>query len=298
MWGDLAHDDALRRVIAVSVKWPMLRPCQFDEEELFDLARHGPRTYAAVLDTMLSVYATRHGKPRWSEKTPLQEPGMIWHLFPDAKVVHIVRDPRECIASNLKLPWVEGTAVSLARWWHSFTLASIFAGANKGCTQYLRIRYEDLARDPHTALKLVCSFLDEPFEPEMVSDQTRRRGDIPDASKEWIGAAQRNVEPKQETWRTALTGVQRARVNDIVRPLLPGLGYQLPRRRTVLVGAACNLTTQPLERMKVRRRRNWAKHATPEQRLARELETRLRKKQLIDQALASNSVQPEAAAAR
>src|SRR4051812_2750079 len=185
-WGDLTDDAALRRVIEATIRHPMLQEIGFDVDALFERAKGTSRSYADVLDTVLRDYADRERKPRWSEKTPLQQPGVIWHHFPDALVIHIVRDPRETIASNLRLPWQTQGAAFVARWWHRFTVDSIYAGGERGSAQYLRIRYEDLTSHPNETMRLVCAFIDEPFEPGMVTDTGRRRREFPDAAREFL----------------------------------------------------------------------------------------------------------------
>jgi Sulfotransferase family len=96
-FGDLADDDNLRRALGEALNPPVdiLTECGFDEDALFERARSGERTYAGLFAAMLEDYTERNGKQRWAEKTPSQRPDDIYNLFPDALVVHIVRDPRD-----------------------------------------------------------------------------------------------------------------------------------------------------------------------------------------------------------
>ena len=45
--------------------------------------------------------ARKEGKPRWAEKTPgnIAHIDRIWKAWPDAQIVHIIRDPRDIFAS-------------------------------------------------------------------------------------------------------------------------------------------------------------------------------------------------------
>jgi hypothetical protein len=293
-WGELGDDAALRRVLAATIKHPMLNDAGFTVDALYDRMAGTPRRYADVLDAVLCDYAGREGKPRWSEKTPLQQPGVIWHHFPDALIIHIVRDPRETIASNLRLPWETESAAFLARWWFRFTLDTIYKGAERGSAQYLRIRYEDLCRDPYETMRLVCAFVDEPFEPEMVGDTARRRRDFPEASRAYLHGVTQQVEVRPATWRSALSRSDRVRIAQIVSPLLPGLGYELPRRSTLLTGAAINTALQPLDQLARWRERRRISKASPEQRMEAIRAVRLAKKRQIEEQIGNSASESQA----
>src|SRR5437879_13590586 len=85
-----------------------------------------------LLDVVMTDFAERHGKARWCEKTPTQPAEWVYWLFPDAQVVHIVRDPRNVVASSLETPWVRRSAGAVSREWRNFTLANIREGLRVG----------------------------------------------------------------------------------------------------------------------------------------------------------------------
>ncbi len=183
--GDLNDDANLRRVLhdALNPTVPLLVGCGFDEAMLFERACARPRTFAAVLDLVMSDFAERHGgKARWSEKTPNQSIGAVRFLFPEAQVVHIVRDPRDVIASARETPWEDRHVVRLAETWRHFTLGNIAAGRVAGPSRFFQLRYEDLTGDPEAAMRLVCAFLGEGFVPEMIEAPARRSFTIAQAA--------------------------------------------------------------------------------------------------------------------
>lgn len=83
-------------------------------------------------------------------------------LWPDAKFVHMVRDPRDIAISNMKLGWsghyyaAGDTWVEAETAWDELTL-SLPAG------QCYDLRYEDLITEPVTELKTLAAFLDIPY---------------------------------------------------------------------------------------------------------------------------------------
>lgn len=100
----------------------------------------------------------------WVEKTPGNEfqVDRILHYFPQAKFLHIVRDPRENMASVKKLyvsrnwDWnAGGTARKIAE---SCRLAEKYS-RNLGKDRYRFLRYEDLTANPAEVMGEVGDFL-------------------------------------------------------------------------------------------------------------------------------------------
>lgn len=131
----------------------------------------GPRTYARLFGLFLEQYAHRQCKPRWGEQTGLVErfADEIFDAFPTARIVHMVRDPRDRYAASLEL-WPDGrgrAGGAAARWLLSTRLAE--RHQRRYPDRYLVVRYEDLVVDPRATLETVCDFLGEDFDAEMLS---------------------------------------------------------------------------------------------------------------------------------
>jgi len=249
-FGDLADDANLRRALseALNPPVPLLAECGFDEDLLFERARTGPRTYAALLDTLMSDFAERHGKARWCEKTPTQPATWVFDLFPEAQVVHIVRDPRDVVASSLDVPWTGMATRRIAAAWRRFTLDNVRVGLEVGPARFLQIRYEDLARDFESTLSLVCAFLDEGLTTEMLTEPERRLPTIASAAAPWHGTVlEERSPPVLGSYRARLRADRRARVAAAIGGVIPALGYPAPRRSTVVAGHALNLLAWPAE---------------------------------------------------
>jgi hypothetical protein len=268
-WGDLADDAVFRRVITETVQPPIpwLERCGFEPDRIFERAREGPRTYAAVLDAVLSDFAEREGKARWSEKTPRQQPGPIWRHFPTAQVVHVVRDPRPTVASTMAKLGAFSDAVTAARAWKQFTTLASLAGARRGPSQYLRIRYEDLSREPEPVLRLVFTFLGEDFDPGVVTDLSRRRTAVPEGTGALLEPVLAPISaPDDSSWRTVLSRWQRARVGAVVADSCPPLGYEAPQQSAVYAGRVLNVLHAPADMARARRHRRSFAAMTPEMR--------------------------------
>src|SRR4051812_12229565 len=106
-FGDL-HDPARRRDLA---RW-MISTRQFgdlglDEQRVIDAVVGAPPTLGSAVGTVFRLYAQRFGKPRWGDKRPayLRSLPALLRMFPDAQIVNIMRDGRDCVASLNEAPW-------------------------------------------------------------------------------------------------------------------------------------------------------------------------------------------------
>lgn len=247
-WGDLTNEGALRRILEDVFDRPTLREAGFTVESVFDKARDAPRTYAGLFGAIMADFADRNGKPRWCEKTPLQPPWWLWEQFPTAQLVHIVRDPRDSIASHEALPWETPGPAALARKWRSFTAQAMHDGEQRGPSAYLRIKYEELAADPSVWLAAVFAFLGEDFDPGVLDDPERRRATVMPVASRWLGKVLEPIKaPREGAWRENLSRLAQIRVAPVLAPLLPQFGYAPSPTAQVLGGRIVNALAAPVE---------------------------------------------------
>ena len=66
-----------------------------------------PPTIGSLLGAVLEAYARRFGRQRWGDKRPnyIKSLDDVLALFPDAQIVHMIRDGRDCVASLKRMPW-------------------------------------------------------------------------------------------------------------------------------------------------------------------------------------------------
>jgi hypothetical protein len=133
--------------------------------------QHQPPSVSAILAAVTEQFMQRAGKHRWVEKTPnhLLHLDRIRCVYPDAKIIRIVRDPRDTALSILKAPWpwAPRTLVSALSMWRFMddVSDSFFTNDANAYT----IKYEELVADPILTLTRVCDFLGEMFEEPMLA---------------------------------------------------------------------------------------------------------------------------------
>jgi hypothetical protein len=253
-WGDLHDDERAAAVVHELLDAPlgMLDHAGFDEDRVLAAYLTTDRSYAALLTTLMTDFAQRQGKQRWSEKTPYQRPARIWSLLPEAQILHIVRDPRDVAASE------SGTFHRMPAWRSAercerFTARAMEDGANHAAADYLRIRYEDLAADPVSVMRAVCEFLGEEFSPQLVTGARESTTAIAGDKTPWQSEASQPIRPARSAWAD-LPLRQRALVAAAVNDALPSIGYAPAPPRLVRIGRLLGPTTWPAKWSEKRRR--------------------------------------------
>ena len=113
----------------------------------------------------------------WVEKTPLNEysADVIFELWPEARMLHIVRDPRDNFSSyERKHP--DWTPQHFARKWRRSTRAGIEHSQRFGIDRYLMINYEHLVSRNSEVINQICAFLEIEFEDILLQPTKVGRG--------------------------------------------------------------------------------------------------------------------------
>jgi hypothetical protein len=105
-------------------------------------------------------------------------------MFPAARFIHVVRDPRAVALSWAKTNWGPNTFWHVARVW-SYHVGIAMADMERlEPSRRLTIRFEDVVREPEHTLRDVCKFLDLDWEPEMLKAQKRGKVELPSRQDE------------------------------------------------------------------------------------------------------------------
>jgi hypothetical protein len=234
-FGDLAEDHNLERCLSVMLADPAVGQLEPDPERIRRELHAGAPSYARLFGLFHRHHAQRRGKRRWGDQLGhaerFAEP--ILSAFPDARIVHMVRDPRTVAAVDGALRRGR-LGRETALWLESARLA--LRNVARCPDRYTVVRYEDLARDPHETIGQVCAFLGEECLPEMTRAASSLRFD---------DAASTEAPRSERASRSA-----RAFIDEYAGPELDALGYEhgLPRRsRLERVGFL--VTDWPLNRL-------------------------------------------------
>ena len=163
----LGKREELAQFVAALEDWKEIDLSQV--EYLRRLKEMETLTPRGVMDALYGMFMERADKPRCGDKTNaniymLQAIAAMW---PDARVIHTIRDGRDVVASQLAMPTFGRLGLkNLALEWKKRVA---FAREHRGALRhYLEVRYEDLVCDFEPQLRTVCGFIGEDFEPDML----------------------------------------------------------------------------------------------------------------------------------
>ena len=137
----------------VSFAWMKFSPKQVERHVPRDLSRHAP---CKAIDALMRLKASQYGKTRHGDKMP----GYGWRLgriladFPDARIIHVVRDPIATVTSLKRMPWAPRSIVL-----NSLMLAGHQARMETHRDRILEIRLEDLLESPEPVMRRSLEFV-------------------------------------------------------------------------------------------------------------------------------------------
>lgn len=128
-----------------------------------------------LFDAILRLRMEKRGKRRMGEKTPSHfwfiDTLMQW--YPHAKIVFMMRDPRDAHASFKKSRSAQGNkkvdraAIGRALYWNQGAKALV-DGLRQYPGQVFKVEFEQLVQEPGMVVRSVCDFLGESYDDRMI----------------------------------------------------------------------------------------------------------------------------------
>ncbi len=148
-WPDMNMSDAELRKRAATFDKPRLRE---------------------FVEIIYQHHVTRENKRRWGDKTPpyIHIVPELSNLYPEAKFIHLIRDGRDVAKSFFDLKW-QGPRLykNTTEWKESIDCIDRYAGGSLR-SRLLEVRYEELVIQTERTTRVICNFLEESFEPQML----------------------------------------------------------------------------------------------------------------------------------
>ena len=170
-YGNLANPENLDRLLTAWKTYRRVWVLHPDQEAIREEFYKGETSYTRLFALLWGQFASRIGKPRWGDKSLNTEryAGVIFRAYPGARILHIVRDPRDRFASALKR-WkvIRGGVGSGAGMWLD-SVRTGYRNLRKYPNQYRFVRYESLAAQPEQTMREICDFIGEIYDPEMLT---------------------------------------------------------------------------------------------------------------------------------
>ena len=222
---------------AYNLEW-LARSYELPLTELVAMRDAAP-SQAAFIDAFAARVRHAAGKARWAEKTPQNIRNLEWirARFPQASIIHIIRDGRDVVCSMRQHPdwrWVAGQWQKVlvprsVEWYARRWSADVAAGiAWRDDPRYVEVRYEDLVADPQAVLRAICDGIGAGHDADWLAG-------IGQAEPSDADDGEQTKRPDYEgavsavsvgRWRTDLSTDEQAEVERLCGPQLRELGYE------------------------------------------------------------------------
>jgi hypothetical protein len=226
-YGDIAQDGPRRKLVRdiLRLKRVHIYPwdVQIDAERVVRESTDLLSITAAIYDQHLEASE----KHRWGNKSTF----MVHHvaaaikLDPEARFIWLVRDPRDVAASSRRSvfspchPWLT------ARLWAS-QQAEALRQEQAFPDAVLRVHYEDLTQRAEPTIRSICSFLDEDFQPGLMSHhQTPAAQKGAALSESWKNTGGPILKTNSGKYRAELGTHEIALVESAAGQMMQELGY-------------------------------------------------------------------------
>lgn len=263
-YGDLEMERPWRRLVDDICQLPEFAGMGLDPEDYRERARAGSHRIERLFLLLLERFAALRGKQWIGEKTPnhLLYMRTLEKWYPQARFLHIVRDPRAVARSWQGLPWSNGSLVADADVWRKY-LTAARERPPRNPERILTLRYESLVSDPEAQLSAVCDFIGIPFEPAMLEFHAVGREQIDARREPWKESTLRPIDEQGLLrWQTDLSTAEIAAIEAATWPEIVRAGYRptcsLPRLLPGRIAAAGRRRLKELRRSWRRRRRSLA----------------------------------------
>ena len=226
-------------------RWNDFGLAEDELRERFDAIK--PFNTTDALRAFYQLYASKHGKPRWGDKTPdyIRKMKKIQKSLPEARFIHVIRDGRDAgLSQNARIAKRGKDPVparEMARRWRKRIIKSRIDAEE--VEHYIEVRYEDLIADTEGVLRRVCEHVELDYDPAMLRYHERaeerlqemagalpaKKGRPERAAGERVAAHAMTTKPpdpeRLQVWKTEMTEAENAEFEEAAGYLLDELGY-------------------------------------------------------------------------
>ena len=187
----------------------------------------GSQTIEQAIELIHELYTRSHGKSFWGQKTPrfVRHTELLHAHFPQARFVHLIRDPRAVVNSLIRSDVHRSNAYHGSHRWRREVdkgLAFTELHSDRATT----VHYEDMVQDPETSLRTILQFLGLPFHQEILHHQEQETQEYSSFYSNIHSQLNRSVSTEfVDKWKNQLTTTEIEAVEAICGKLMTRLGY-------------------------------------------------------------------------
>ncbi len=179
-------------------------------------------SFEELVNSFLIQERERSGKPKIGASIHFNYDNIL-KVWPKAKLIHMVRDPRDVASSCIQMGWAGNVWCAIDKWVHSETEWDNMS-ASIPEDQLLELKFEDLVQDVEGNLTKICEFIGLDYSADML----RFHEDTTYSP----------IDPKiAQKWPKKLTEDEVRLIESKVGPLLEKKGYEPSGHPPLQVGA-------------------------------------------------------------
>lgn len=191
--------------------------------------------FKGVADALLRSWAEKQGKSHWGEKTPghIDYVDAIISHFPNAHLIHIVRDPRDVCLSVIRARFGPKNPYAAAIEWREYLRKIEQVQFQHPDRKMALVRYDDLLIDPESTLKALCGQIGLDFSSRMVDFHLDRHPYNTDSAN-LANLRRPIISGNREKWRKEFSIDDIAVIEAVVGAAMGTYGYStfaLPPRK-------------------------------------------------------------------
>jgi Sulfotransferase family len=245
-FGSLARLENRRALMDHWLKSKLFYRSGLTREEIEPKILEECHSAADFLRILMEAIACKQGVERWAESTPLHllYLPLIKKLFPDALIIHIIRDGRDVTVSlNRKgwikpLPWDQNRRLLAPAIFWRWTVGKGRKYGRSMAGDYIEVHYEDVVQKPRETLARLGAFIDHDLDYDRI--QQNAQGTLRNPNSSFRGDGWEKESNPIERWKALLSAAEIAQVESLIGDLLRETGYKLAsteaqRRRTFSV---------------------------------------------------------------
>lgn len=238
LYADLNHDPNFEFLLTDIISSKRYKGRKLSTIVNLDLINRIPqRNLASILEVLYDQYKKINNAKVWGDKTPyfLYRIPMLIDLFPNCRIIHIIRDPRAALLSQQK-NFAEYNVIKYARMWVNGMASFEKAKMVLEDAQYFEIKYEDLVSNPVSSLQNICDFLSISYESSMLKYYKNTNMDVNHAKSELF---QKSITDAHiNIWQQELKKSEIQKIEAETFRYLKKFGYQ------VLYNKTCNRNSE------------------------------------------------------
>jgi hypothetical protein len=232
-FGDLAKLENRRTLLDHWLKSKLFYRSGLTRQEIEPKILKDCHNAGDFLRILMETIAQKQGVERWAESTPLHllYLPLIKKLFPNALIIHIIRDGRDVTVSLNRIGWIKPLPWDKSR---RLLAPAIFwrwivaKGRKYGRSMpgdYMEIHFEDVVQKPRETLERLGAFIDHDLNYDRIQQNALETLRNPNSS--FRGDGQEKESNPIERWKVLLSASEVGQVESLIGNLLRETGYEL-----------------------------------------------------------------------